>query len=274
MDSTGGGFMDVTSPPMSGSQRGGGGGGDSKNKGVSHVNIAQIKNASDDESAAFQIDGADIGQVIVIGVVRECDRKSTKISYTIEDFTGLIKAVQWVSEEEDMGDGLGESSTTNQVREGMYVRCIGTVKPFAGQKQITSFKVEPITDYNEITYHILDTIRNHLCAKHGPLTAKAAPGGNLNEAAGNLNGGSNMGQYSASYTNANQSNNQGLDPVQQSIMNLVSMEQSDEGVSVHNLGASLQKYSESQIRSALEELSNEGHVYSTIDDDHFKSTDS
>lgn len=265
--------MDATSPPMSGSQRGGGG--ESKSKGVAHVNIAQIKNSSNDENATFQLDGADIGQVIVIGVVRDADRKSTKIQYQIEDFTGIIQAVQWVSDEEDgMGD-LGDSAS-NQVREGMYVRCIGTVKPFAGKKQITTFKVEPIIDYNEITYHILDTIRNHLCQKSGPLNAKvvAGSGGSLNEAAGNLGGGANMGQYSASYTAANQSNNQGLNSVQQSIMNLVTMETSDEGVSVTTLSASLQRFSESQIREALEDLSNEGHVYSTIDDDHFKSTDS
>ena len=32
-------------------------------------------------------------------------------------------------------------------------------------------------------------------------------------------------------------------------------------------------YAEQQIRDAVEYLSNEGHVYSTLDDDHFRATD-
>ena len=32
------------------------------------------------------------------------------------------------------------------------------------------------------------------------------------------------------------------------------------------------RFTEAQVREAVEHLVNEGHLYSTIDDDHFKST--
>ncbi len=35
----------------------------------------------------------------------------------------------------------------------------------------------------------------------------------------------------------------------------------------------LKSFSENKIKEALEFLSNEGHIYSTVDDEHFKSSD-
>jgi replication factor A2 len=32
------------------------------------------------------------------------------------------------------------------------------------------------------------------------------------------------------------------------------------------------RFTEAQVRESVEHLVNEGHLYSTIDDDHFKST--
>ncbi|RMX42729.1 hypothetical protein pdam_00018968 [Pocillopora damicornis] len=49
--------------------------------------------------------------------------------------------------------------------------------------------------------------------------------------------------------------------------------QHEEGMSVAEIKQKV-RTSEQQIRSTLEWLSNEGHIYSTIDDDHFRSTDS
>ena len=35
---------------------------------------------------------------------------------------------------------------------------IGTLKDYAGNKSITAFKVRPVTDHNELTYHLMSTI--------------------------------------------------------------------------------------------------------------------
>ena len=41
----------------------------------------------------------------------------------------------------------------------------------------------------------------------------------------------------------------------------------------HTLIGSLRQYNSAAIRGAIEWLSDEGHIYSTIDDDHFKALD-
>lgn len=52
-------------------------------------------------------------------------------------------------------------------------------------------------------------------------------------------------------------------------------QESDTGASVEVILSALRgQYDETKIRDAIEYLSNEGHCYTTIDDNHFKSTES
>ena len=44
----------------------------------------------------------------------------------------------------------------------------------------------------------------------------------------------------------------------------------DSGVHINNIIASVQGYSEGEVRSAINVLSNEGLIYSTIDEDNFQ----
>lgn len=65
-------------------------------------------------------------------------------------------------------------------------------------------------------------------------------------------------------------------PEQNAVLNAIKSSNDDEsGISVNDILAQLQgKYKEEKVREVIDWLSSEGHVYSTIDDDHFKSTDS
>ena len=56
---------------------------------------------------------------------------------------------------------------------------------------------------------------------------------------------------------------------------MVSACEREEGMSRDELGQQLSgKMSRKEVDDALEFLSNEGHIYSTTDEDHFKTTDS
>lgn len=48
--------------------------------------------------------------------------------------------------------------------------------------------------------------------------------------------------------------------------------QNDTGVNIHTIVQDLasQGYSEGEVRNAVSHLSNEGHIYSTIDENHFQ----
>lgn len=43
-----------------------------------------------------------------------------------------------------------------------YVRIVGRINSFNDRINVMAFSIRPITDFNEITYHLLDTIYNHL----------------------------------------------------------------------------------------------------------------
>ena len=58
------------------------------------------------------------------------------------------------------------------------------------------------------------------------------------------------------------------------VLDLIKAGMDDAGVSVTIILEQVTgKFGEHEVKEAIEWLSSEGHVYSTIDDDHFKSTD-
>ncbi|XP_076319879.1 replication protein A2 isoform X3 [Tachypleus tridentatus] len=66
----------------------------------------------------------------------------------------------------------------------------------------------------------------------------------------------------------------GLDRNQQLVFRAISAATSEEGISFQHLCESLKSLTPAVIRKVVEFLSNEGHIYTTTDDDHYKATDS
>ena len=51
----------------------------------------------------------------------------------------------------------------NFSRENTYVRIVGHLKSFKeNSRSLIAFYLTPVTDFNEITYHMLDVIHSHL----------------------------------------------------------------------------------------------------------------
>ncbi|XP_042649617.1 replication protein A 32 kDa subunit isoform X2 [Tyto alba] len=65
----------------------------------------------------------------------------------------------------------------------------------------------------------------------------------------------------------------GLTAHQSQVLNLIKNCPVPEGMSLQELKLQLHNMSMSTIKQAVEFLSSEGHIYSTVDDDHYKSTD-
>lgn len=57
------------------------------------------------------------------------------------------------------------------------------------------------------------------------------------------------------------------------IATIIKNSASEVGASIAEVSRHLKGVPEKAIRDAIEFLSGEGHIYSTIDDDHFKATD-
>ncbi|KAM7247752.1 hypothetical protein CapIbe_001705 [Capra ibex] len=131
------------------------------------------------------------------------------------------------------------------------------------KKSLVAFKIMPLEDMNEFTTHILEVVNAHmmLSKSNSQPSAGRAPVSNpgMGEA-GNF-GGNN-------FIPAN-----GLTVAQNQVLNLIKACPRPEGLNFQDLKNQLQHMSVASIKLAVDFLSNEGHIYSTVDDDHFKSTD-
>uniref|UniRef100_A0A8I5THG0 Replication protein A2 n=1 Tax=Pongo abelii TaxID=9601 RepID=A0A8I5THG0_PONAB len=131
------------------------------------------------------------------------------------------------------------------------------------KKSLVAFKIMPLEDMNEFTTHILEVINAHMVlskANSQPSAGRAPISNPGMSEAGNFGGNSFMP--------AN-----GLTVAQNQVLNLIKACPRPEGLNFQDLKNQLKHMSVSSVKQAVDFLSNEGHIYSTVDDDHFKSTD-
>ena len=66
------------------------------------VTIRQLINAEQPHpDAEFIVDGAELGQLTFVAVVRNISRNATNIAYSVEDGTGQIEVRQWLDSSSD-----------------------------------------------------------------------------------------------------------------------------------------------------------------------------
>nr|XP_058892714.1 replication protein A 32 kDa subunit isoform X3 [Kogia breviceps] len=155
------------------------------------------------------------------------------------------------------------SSENTVVPPETYVKVAGHLRSFQNKKSLVAFKIMPLEDMNEFTTHILEVVNAHmmLSKSNSQPSAGRAPISNpgMGEA-GNFGG--NI------FMPAN-----GLNMAQNQVLNLIKACPRPEGLNFQDLKNQLQHMTVASIKQAVDFLSNEGHIYSTVDDDHFKSTD-
>jgi len=163
----------------------------------------------------------------------------------------------------------------------MYVQVTGNAKFFGGKVALTAHGITKLDSPNRITQHLLETVYTHLRATKGPLDdsgnpmgAPGAPmhGGGTFDAGGGGSASISAGQYGRQ--EAVQDTGSGMAGANGVVLDLIKTCTDDTGMDVNDMIKQLGgKFSEEKIRETVDWLSAEGHVYSTIDDDHYKSTD-
>ena len=186
------------------------------------------------------------------------------MTYVIDDFSAPpIEIKQWVDPNEEDVPNFG-------IRENDYVRVFGSVRSFKGVRNIVSFKIERLKDMNEMTLHLIETLHAHLAIQKRQSGATAPPGV----------GGTASYSYSSSTTMSYQTPmdssgaipDQGLSGIQKQVYEIITSFKNEVGISTSEIKAVLPSLSQNDVRRTIEFLSDEGHIYSTIDEDHFKST--
>ncbi|CAL8085383.1 unnamed protein product [Calicophoron daubneyi] len=223
--------------------------------GVIPCTCAEILAAKQDGDRFISPVGLELSQITILGVVRSVNESATRIEYEIDDYTGAYLPVKFFVEDEDVASGRSAP-----LRELSYVRVEGHVRNFQGTKHIIAFRVSPVTDMNELTTHMMEIIYVRM------LHAKAK----LDESKGSKGAGS-VSNPAGTYGSGVVTN--GLTVVQNQILSIVRAFVGERGIPVSQISEKLRGIPERQIRDDLDFLSGEGHVYSTVDDDHFRATE-
>lgn len=204
----GGGFM----PSQPGDQFGGAGaaggggsafkrsgGGDGGKREVSTLRALTVRQLlrgqqqADDASHGavpdrIAVDGADVHNATLLGRVLSVQEGGQRTTLTLHDGTGAIEVSKWRMDDDAAGAGGGGGQA--RVAVGSYVRVFGHLRAGGGGgggrggggggaggggggMAFHAFAVRPVTDHNEVTYHLLQ------CAfQHGHL-ARGGPGTGL-----------------------------------------------------------------------------------------------
>jgi len=246
-----GGFMDTTQS----SQTPGGGRDKKRSNNLVPVSIRNIRDADDE---GLKVEGLDVGQLTVVGRILKIEHKETNTAFTIEDDSGEIEVIYWKND-----DANAEDLTRYQ--ESQDVRVIGIMKTKGQERYIIANRLADISCPEEVDAHKLEILHAALQIRKMNEKENAAIGAN------NFGLSNSMVSSSATPSSAALFQN----PKHESVYKMVCGCQREEGISRDEVFQNLSsKMSKGDVDQALEFLSNEGHVYSTTDEDHFKTTDS
>ncbi|XP_049331980.1 replication protein A 32 kDa subunit isoform X2 [Astyanax mexicanus] len=182
--------------------------------------VSQLRSASEQKDSFF-INGLEINQVSVVGIIRKYKPYVAYVVYTLDDMTGApLDVKQWV----DLEDA---SMNSYVIPPGSYIKVVGSLRSFQHQRSLVAFSIRRLEDLNEITSHMLEVVQAHLLNISSSCSA---------------------------------------------VFNLIKSCSLAEGISVQNLRTALKYMSLYDIRNSLQFLINEGHIFSTVDENHFKAT--
>jgi replication factor A2 len=169
-------------------------------------------------------------------------------------------------------------------REGVYVRVVGSMRVHNEKKGLIAFNLRKVTDFNELTYHLLDTCHAHLYNTRGPPPSGAKPGANQSSffSPGRPAVGPGMGGAAtpagAMGGGAAMQVDPGMKLVDAIMAVLKGRDDGDTGTSVNAMAEECSKMLGrhvplQEVKNATQDLTMDGVLYSTIDEEHFKPCD-
>jgi replication factor A2 len=223
------------------------------------VTASMILAASDNGEGSGTLvlpDGRKLNQVKLIGAVRSWNEFSTNVVYEIEDGTGLVEVKEWL----DDSDCTAILEMRQETRkEHIYVSVVGSVKEYDGRKTVIADSMRAISSGNQLTHHMLEVV--YAGEMHNRKDS-IIPGGLPMFGSPQFKGMSTSMMSRAS-----------SESTREMVLSFIRDEshRSESGASIIDCVNRMSgMYSESEVRQVVGVLCAEGHVYSTIDDDHFK----
>ncbi|KAI5899395.1 replication protein A, subunit RPA32 [Schizophyllum commune H4-8] len=210
--------------------------------------------------APFTVGGFELGHVTIVGHVKSLRDQATNTVIIINDGSGELEARLWADAGQSPSDSYGG------VHEGGIARVTGSLKVFGAKKYINAACVRPV-EHNERVFHhfevMYSTIRLERGAPPGTKAAEHAPAGAF---ASSTSGGGASAYLAPSSKPVGSGGKKSL---KEEITDYMRQHKTEDGVSVKDIAQALSSSNAKQISEALDQLLDEGNVYTTTDGSTF-----
>lgn len=212
-----------------------------------------------DEECLELPDGRLIGTVKLVGQIENLEDREGFRAILFDDTTGY-RVIRDYKEPEDQA----------KLSKGDFVRVYGSCKIAKGGKGIyfNAFEIMKMEDKGQadhVSAHLIEVVVAHLRKKNGASVANGP------SAAMSMQQASSKPVAAVQMNNFADSSIPGASADQQKVLAVVKNNDTEEGANLasdfDHLGMGKDK-----LQEILNWLSDEGHIYSTVDDDHFKTT--
>ncbi|KAF3341232.1 replication protein A subunit A-like protein [Carex littledalei] len=231
------------------------------------LTVKQITDAyesSSEKKSTLIIDGVEVDNIVLVGMVCNKASRATDATFTLDDGTGRMDFIRWVNDASD-------ASETAIIENGMYVSIVGSFKGFSERKRATAFAIRPVKDNNQIVLHFIQCVRMHLENTKSKVGSLTQPQQSLVNRS-SLSSGSPQTPVSTKASGNSTAVGSETDiyklvlDVFQEPLSVASEHGIHVDEVVQRLGLPANK-----IKEAIDYHVDVGHIYSTIDDFHFKS---
>ena len=215
----------------------------------------------------FTIEGHPVGMVEFVGIVKDVHVHPCKITYIIEDASGSISVVQWCDGEKAVKSG-------EVLSKDRYVKVIGVLRSsIFGVKHITVFWISGVDGQAEVDAHKLGVVHARLKMRQLVEAQNSAIGDpNIYMLSDSVAGFVPSSRSSQSSARSSFPRSSFPNPNIESVYKMVQGCTIDEGLRRNELMEMLKgEMSKKDLDNALLYLSDEGHIYSVMDKDHFKT---
>lgn len=220
------------------------------------VTVRQILESRED---GLKIGNVDVHVFTLVALIRRVEVSSTKVTYLLDDGTGGITGVFWLESTD-----TEEQQVIPPVVENTYCRVYASLRTNQGKKHIFVFRIMNLDNLNDLTRHILEVMYSSLKIQR------------MRTSEITMNSHANSNSILSSSFVATSASNQptGFSPQQSLVYSTISKCGRDIGAHRDEVIKALEgKMSAREVMNVVDFLSNEGHIYTTIDDDHFRCTD-
>lgn len=255
----GGGFMGGEDQKKSGEKK------SRDRQGFMPVTLKQLS-TSRGADEIYRVDDVELHTIKLVGKIVEFHDESTNYTFKLNDGTGEMECKKWKE---------NDSPSNLFFQGGETVRVVGTIREFAGRSHLLIYNITLVEDWNEVTHHILDVIFTHLQNTRGRVPAaegafSRAPAGMAQNNFGTpARSGFAGGNINSAVKNENKLDEDVFNAYRSGGSRQEGMHYGEVIQVLRSKGINI---SQDQLIRTVSQLCNDGRLYTTIDEEHYRPT--